>query len=239
MSARQEVAARAVLLGGTQKGLDGRQVTATPDQLHGYVSESLDELLDGISHLVKVVRQYGRRSSQIERMRILRLGSADALARSRGLNRIAGKASLVVTSPPYPGVHVLYHRWQVAGRSETALPYWIADSEDGLGPTHYTMGGRSKLGEERYYSTLAGTWGALRRLLAPGATVVQLVAFANPARQLPRYLDAMAAAGFEHIGSEGALPWRTVPNRRWYYRVSPGREIAREALLVHRLVPRG
>ena len=40
---------------------------------------------------------------------------------------------LVLTSPPYPGVHVLYHRWQVQGRRETPAPFWIvtAASLDG------------------------------------------------------------------------------------------------------------
>lgn len=33
---------------------------------------------------------------------------------------------LILTSPPYPGVHVLYHRWQVQGRKETPAPFWIA-----------------------------------------------------------------------------------------------------------------
>jgi hypothetical protein len=41
------------------------------------------------------------------------------------------KAKLIVTSPPYPGVHVLYHRWHVDGRRETPAPYWIAGCNDG------------------------------------------------------------------------------------------------------------
>ena len=40
---------------------------------------------------------------------------------------------LVVTSPPYPGVHVLYHRWQVDGRKEAPLPFMIANKLDGAG----------------------------------------------------------------------------------------------------------
>lgn len=32
-------------------------------------------------------------------------------------------ARIVLTSPPYPGVHVLYHRWQVDGRKETPAPF--------------------------------------------------------------------------------------------------------------------
>ena len=39
----------------------------------------------------------------------------------------------VLTSPPYPGVHVLYHRWQVDGRKEAPGPFWIAGKLDGAG----------------------------------------------------------------------------------------------------------
>jgi hypothetical protein len=37
----------------------------------------------------------------------------------------AGRPKLVLTSPPYPGLHVLYHRWQVKGRRETPAPFWV------------------------------------------------------------------------------------------------------------------
>src|SRR6185503_19161327 len=47
---------------------------------------------------------------------------------------------LVLTSPPYPGVHVLYHRWQIDGRKETAAPFIIANKLDGAGSSYYTMG---------------------------------------------------------------------------------------------------
>ena len=49
---------------------------------------------------------------------------------------------LVLTSPPYPGVHVLYHRWQVDGRKEAPLPFMIANKLDGAGLSYYTMGDR-------------------------------------------------------------------------------------------------
>ena len=49
---------------------------------------------------------------------------------------------LVLTSPPYPGVHVLYHRWQVDGRKEAPLPFMIANKLDGAGGSYYTMGDR-------------------------------------------------------------------------------------------------
>src|SRR5262245_15382162 len=49
---------------------------------------------------------------------------------------------LIVTSPPYPGIHVLYHRWQVDGGKESPLPFLIANKLDGAGSSCYTMGDR-------------------------------------------------------------------------------------------------
>jgi len=48
--------------------------------------------------------------------------------------------TLVLTSPPYPGIHVLYHRFQVDGRKEAPLPFLIANKLDGAGSSYYTMG---------------------------------------------------------------------------------------------------
>jgi hypothetical protein len=48
-------------------------------------------------------------------------------------------AKLVLTSPPYPGVHVVYHRWQILGRKETPAPFWLANQRDGAGESHYLL----------------------------------------------------------------------------------------------------
>jgi hypothetical protein len=53
-------------------------------------------------------------------------------------------ARLVLTSPPYPGVHVLYHRWQILGRRETPAAFWIANQADGAGGSYYTFGPRQQ-----------------------------------------------------------------------------------------------
>ena len=65
--------------------------------------------------------------------------------------------------------------------------------------------------------------------------VVQLVAFTDAESQMPLYVDAMQQAGFARAGDFEPEAWRVVPNRRWYYRVNPTREQARETLLVHRV----
>jgi hypothetical protein len=110
----------------------------------------------------------------------------------------AAPAKLVITSPPYPGVHVLYHRWQVMGGKETAAPFWIADCLDGQGNSFYTFGDRRKqTHEQEYFARLQRAFTEVRKVLANDAVVVQLVGFSKPKKHLACYLEAMCAAGFE------------------------------------------
>ena len=63
-------------------------------------------------------------------------------------------AKLVLTSPPYPGVHVVYHRWQILGRKETPAPFWLANQRDGAGESHYLLGPRAEPELVTYYARL-------------------------------------------------------------------------------------
>jgi hypothetical protein len=151
------------------------------------------------------------------------------------------RASLVVTSPPYPGVHVLYHRWQVDGRRETPAPYWIAGCSDGAGASFYNFGDRRGSGFDTYFEASYRTLWSIRRAMAPGAYMVQMLAFGEPLSQLPRYLENMRAAGFREVlpASKGKSPrriWRDVPHRKWHASISGRGCSSREVVLVHRAV---
>ena len=82
---------------------------------------------------------------------------------------------LVVTSPPYPGVHVLYHRWQVDGRKEAPLPFMIANKLDGSGSSYYTMGTeKSRLAS--YFENITATMSSVAALADADTVVVQMLA---------------------------------------------------------------
>ncbi len=154
--------------------------------------------------------------------------------------KIEGKPSLVITSPPYPSVHVLYHRWQVMGRRETSAPYWIASTADGKGESFYTMGSRTTFGLDNYFQNLKESYSKISKLLEPQALVVQLIAFSEVDTQLPRYLETMQQAGFENCkiqpngkSSQDGL-WRNVPSRKWYATYKGTTSSSRELLLIHR-----
>ncbi len=148
---------------------------------------------------------------------------------------------LVVTSPPYPGVHVLYHRWQVQGRRETPAPYWIAASYDGDGASFYNFGDRHQRGLTTYYQAALAAFASLAKVVSKSTMVVQMIAFADPSWQLPEYLATMAKAGFSETtlagwatGADGRL-WRTIPNRKFYADQKGATTSSKEVVLIHRL----
>jgi hypothetical protein len=73
--------------------------------------------------------------------------------------------------------------------------------------------------------------------MRPGAIMVQLIAFADPERQLQQYLAAMRSAGFAEIeDSEQERTWRHVPGRRWHASYKGTLSSSREVLLLHEAI---
>ncbi len=142
---------------------------------------------------------------------------------------------LVLTSPPYPGVHVLYHRWQIHGRRETPAPFWIADNLDGHGLTHYAMGGRNQKGLTNYFQNIEDTFNAIAKVCNSETLIVQMLAFSEPEWQLPRYLEAMEVAGFQEKLINESRIWREVPNRKWYTQKKGNTPSSKEVVLFHKL----
>ena len=156
-------------------------------------------------------------------------------------SRVKSKPTLIVTSPPYPSVHVLYHRWQLKSRKEITTPYWITDQLDGHGESYYLMGSRTPTGLDNYFKAIEASFTRLHQVTAGKAFVVQLLAFSHIDTQLPRYLAAMERTGFAecaHLVEDEAVEriWRRVPLRRWYASHKGNTPSSHEVLLLHRRV---
>ena len=181
-------------------------------------------MLEDLQLLWERARAVGAETPCLATMDALHVGSVHPLADGT-------VADLVVTSPPYPGIHVLYHRWQTGGGKETAAPFWIAAATDGKGESHYTMGGRRN---PRYFERLSVRMLAIRKVMRSGALLIQVVGFSRPAVQLGRYLETMQTNGFTETPQlEGTRIWRDVPRRRWYAARRREAPAAREVVLVH------
>ena len=233
---RQRRFARCALLRVGQGALDARLHVPELSTLPSDLEKRVEQMLSGLHQFVAAARGTGTKKNKISgRRRLVSLSAANGrLVNILQKNEIAPK--LILTSPPYPGVHVLYHRWQVLGRRETPAPYWLANQRDGHGEAYYTMGSRSALGMRNYFATLSTSLANLRRMVSRDAHVVQLVSFSDISTQLPIYLEAMDRAGFDEAATRelGSRRERSVPNRKWYNSRRPDNDASREVLLVHR-----
>lgn len=231
---RLESFGRCVVLRSAQWALDGRSKRATIEDFRRTLGETADDMLNGARNLRRSVRDSGRQQS----VTILRR-SAIGIEEEETLTSMRAPR-LVVTSPPYPGVHILYHRWQVDGRKEAPLPFMIANKLDGAGLSYYTMGDRKYPGLKTYFDNITGSMSSVAALADNDTVIVQMVAFSQPDWQLPRYLEAMEASGLTEMrlpvlkGDRDGRLWRSVPGRRWYSAqrgTTPGSE---EVVLFHR-----
>jgi hypothetical protein len=234
--ARQQAFARCALLRLGQKALDCRDFGAPRRRRLGEkLPKLVEQLLSGLDALADRCREIGITKSYIAPRRVLLHRNASTLHEDPKIAALDQRPRLVFTSPPYPSVHVLYHRWQYRGRKETAAPYWIARVPDGFYESYYTGGSRTPTGRERYFQMIEASFRSVRKVIDPEGLVVQLVGFSDAETQLPRYLAAMASAGFREVNlAKDARLDRRVPNRKWYAKLQGAVDAATELLLVHR-----
>jgi DNA methylase len=231
-----EAFARCVVLRTAQWALDARKNLPTIAEFRERLTAFACEMLTGARELRAAVEAQQRP----ERPQISCLNlSAAHIARSSAI-RLGHKPKLVLTSPPYPGIHVLYHRWQVDGRKETPAPFWIANKLDGAGSAYYTMGDRKAVDLATYFTQLQPALAGIAQCCDETTTIIQVVAFAEPAWQLPRYLDINDAVGFKEMRIPGLVCerdgrlWRTVPNRKWHADQLGSTPASNEAVLFFR-----
>lgn len=232
-----ETLARCAVLRTAQWALDARKKRPSIPEFRNRLSLTAEDTIAS----ARAFRNHIKKLSVTEPPRILMLNRSTAGAHTEELVRKVSPPKLIVTSPPYPGIHVLYHRWQVDGRRETPAPFWIAGKLDGAGSAYYTMGDRRNPELHSYFAQLAASFTSVSAMAGPDTIMIQMVAFSDPARQLPRYLQVMEQCGLVEsrpwatTDGDGRL-WRDVPNRKWHAQqksCSPG---AREVVLVHRKI---
>lgn len=227
--------ARCALLNAGQWALDGRRISPSLLAYRERVQLTVHRMIDGLEEYAKSLEAIALTPPKLLRSSAEEIHKASAFSYGK-------KATLVITSPPYPGIHILYHRWQVNGRRETPAPYWITNTRDGRGSAYYNLGDRRNRDANDYFERLAASFGSIRAVMEEGAALVQMLAFAEPGRHLSRYLLALEAAGFEETsplvvtGGVGGRMWRSVPRRAWHASMKGSTQASREVLLIHRAV---
>lgn len=239
---RQEGFARLVLLAVGQAALDCKTEAPTLEELLYQFHHTLESaLVEFRTYWATAAEAHAAPPSQLTRFRRILNRSSTGCDIDKRIPRHWLPAKLVLTSPPYPGVHVLYHRWQVLGRRETPAAFWLSNQRDGAGESYYTFGSRQQHGLTKYFAHLRSTFTSVRGLVDTRSLVVQLVGFSKPEWQLPLYLAKMKEAGFVEVMPQcdrsaiyRGRVWRNVPSRRWYASMDPQTSSSREVLLLHR-----
>lgn len=232
--ARARAFARCVILRTAQWALDGRRNLPTVAEFRASLAAYANEMLDGAVALQETVEALPAAPAQP----VCLHRSAAGIEEYFQANSIRAP-KLVITSPPYPGIHVLYHRWQVDGRKESPAPFWIADKLDGAGSSHYTMGDRKYPELATYFRQLKAAFTSVAAICDDSTIVVQVVGFSDPAWQLPQYLATMEEAGLRELPAPVALDeadgrlWRSVPNRKWHADQLGDIHASREVVLFH------
>ena len=239
LTPKQERFARCVILKTSQWALDSKKDIPSLSDFRNKLFFNIDEMLELIIEYSSVIRRADS------------TWGANKLPRTTFLNRSVigveddkkirsfSAPRLIVTSPPYPGVHILYHRWQVKGRRETPAPYWIANRLDGAGASYYTFGDRKENGLSRYFQNVYQSFSSLSKLSDENTVVVQMLAFNDPCWQLPYYLEMMEKSGFTETqySSDSNFKeriWRDVPNRKWFASQKGNINSSREVVLIHK-----
>ena len=145
---------RCAVLRVAQWALDGRRQHTTLAAFRAKLTDTIIDMLVAMERLADQVR----RNQACATLLNMDAGLLDQAEPFRCDHR---RLALVVTSPPYPGVHVLYHRWQVDGRRESPAPYWIAGCKDGKGASFYNFGDRRQGAADAYFAN------SFRTLRAP------------------------------------------------------------------------
>lgn len=223
---------RCVVLRTAQWALDGRKQPPSVDDFRVSLLDYAGEMLRGARELRAAVKENGRQSITVLRRNAAGLQHDPLLSDVRA-------PRLVVTSPPYPGVHILYHRWQVDGGKEVPLPFMIANKLDGAGSSYYTMGDRKYPELATYFANIKATMSSVAAISNHKTVFVQMLAFSEAHWQLPKYLEAMEEAGLKEVflselkrEGDGRL-WREVPSRRWYSEQRGATPASKEVVLLH------
>ena len=233
----QEDFARSVVLKTAQWALDCKdKVPSSSDYLKMLVSNTEQMLESASAFRERVHTAFGKPIRGLGGFRRLIHCDAAAIAQQKRIPANWLPPRLILTSPPYFGVHILYHRWQVQGRKETPAPFWIAASTDGMGASFYTFGDRQRRTMENYLNRLTACFTSVAALMDERSMLVQLVAFSDPATQLEPYLIAMDSVGLKEaaLARQDGRFWRSVPNRKWYTKLRGGTPPSRELLLIHK-----
>lgn len=124
---KQRQFARCSLLKTAQWALDCRSEIPIKEEFVSALNDNLRSMIENVfAFRSRLQEGFEDSPSNVWRYRRLLSRSSVGIEKDRRIPKDWLPPKLVLTSPPYFGVHIRYHRWQVQGRRETPAPYWIS-----------------------------------------------------------------------------------------------------------------
>jgi hypothetical protein len=235
---KQRIFATCILLKTAQWAIDCRKTVPSATEFRNKYLFHFNKFSNGINELSITINKHSQNNNQP--ICISLNHSAENIDNCKELDSLPSKPKLIITSPPYIGVHMLYHQWQLNSRKRTRAPYWIINSLDGLSSSHYTFGHYQSHVKNKYFDIAEKAFSSIHSIVDQDAIVVQLVGFSFYKKYLNKYLEMMSRAGYEEIpistDAKGRIKriWRNVPNRKWYVNSNNKTSTSKEVLLIHK-----
>jgi DNA modification methylase len=118
------------------------------------------------------------------------------------------RCRLIITSPPYPDVHIEYNNLMLEGRRGSKLLYRLCQlPEEIRRPIEYRLGNKNE-----YFKLLQDILITLNPLLHDKGKAVFVIGFKEPETQIAEFTHICETAGFQ-IEKQFQ---RNIPNRAWY-----------------------
>ena len=150
---KAESLARLCLLRAGQIALDMKKQVPNLKQLRQILLTSTENTLNA-AQLFRENRKENSTSNQFCSVRCLDIKNID-----KDKKLLAMQADAAIFSPPYPGMHILYSKWQILSRRETSIPFLIAGVDGKTNESFYTMGRRATTGNEnKIWFSPDNTW---------------------------------------------------------------------------------
>ena len=229
--------ARFVVLSVSQWALDNSKVIPSKEDFQRKFLEFSDLIFNNARAFSNQVKRNKKSELIIKQQDSAKISSNTSVIKQLEKQKV----KLIVTSPPYPGIRVIYDHWQILGRKETRIPYWIANGLDGHSYEYYNLGRRTEKNLTTYFRRLEDTFREISKICAKNTLIVQVVGFNDVRSQMQRYLDVMDRCGFEErflsYNPESKLKRikRSVPNRGWQANSKGAIDASKEFVLFHKL----
>ena len=223
---------RLLILRSIQSTLHNKRPICEFETFKQKIKSNCFDMLDGMNELETNV-QLNSNKKILSNSSIYNRSAAKCLINK---NLKSKKTKLIITSPPYPGINVLYATWQIHGRRNTSLPYLILGMDRPQNRSILNFQHPKTKNLKIYFKTMEKVFSSLYKVSNKKTLLMQLVAFNKLDGVLNQYLRTMKKCGFKEIRLNGKKRiWRNIPNRSWQSTFAKkGLPSSKEVLLLHK-----